>query len=158
MSVSILFPVVSGSSISVRGVLLRLAFDENPSAVNISHLFLTLSVLSFFPFIFSHSLRLRRDGCPTSCPSLSRLNSFLCTQAPYLFYASAAALMVTLCLLWTSELRLYCSDIQVLQSVTLEQPSEPRDVKIKGCIVELLFLSYSIVIFILQYFVVVVFC
>lgn len=160
MAVSLLFSVVSGSSISVRGVLLRLAFDENPSAVNISHLFLTLSVLSFFPFIFSHSLRLRRDGCPTSCPSLSRLNSFLCTHVPYLFYVSAAALMVTLCLLWTNELRLYSSDIQgqFLQSVALEQPSEPRDVKKKEeCIVELLFLLYSIVIFILQYFVVLVF-
>jgi len=38
MAVSILFLVVSGSSISVRGVLLRLAFDENPSAANFSHL------------------------------------------------------------------------------------------------------------------------
>lgn len=99
MAVGILFGVVSGSSIPVRGVLLRLAFDGNPSAVNISFspFLFSLSFPSSFSFLKAKAGWLSQFLSQLVPSNLLLAHTRLLTVFPQLFLMGLRPCSVTLC-------------------------------------------------------------
>lgn len=133
MAVGILFAVVSGSSIPVHGVLLRLAFDGNPSAVNISFspFLFSLSFPSSFSFLKAKAGWLSQFLSQLVPSNLLLAHTCLLTVFPQLFYGSAALFGHSLlfCIFFVNQ---WAQIVQFfhtrpISSIAFEQP---RDVNI----------------------------